>query len=61
MNSRGQVAPLYEGRIYISNYNGEFEVRITDLTVRDAGKYRCGVRVYLSTYDDVEVTVSGKT
>ncbi|XP_067251075.1 CMRF35-like molecule 1 isoform X2 [Chanodichthys erythropterus] len=58
VNSRGQVAPLYEGRISISNYNGEFEVRITDLTVIDAGKYRCGVRIYPHTYEDVEVTVS---
>lgn len=60
VNNRGQVASLYKGRIFIRNNNGEFQVIITDLSVMDAGTYRCGVRMYPYTYEDVEVTVSGK-
>ncbi|XP_067269903.1 uncharacterized protein [Pseudorasbora parva] len=58
VNNRGQVASLYRGRIFINNYYGEFEVIITDLSVMDAGKYSCGVRWLLDTYEVVEVTVS---
>lgn len=60
VNNRGWVASLYEGRIFSNNYKGEFEVRITDPSVMDAGIYRCGVTIYPDTYESIEVTVSGK-
>ncbi|XDV49055.1 hypothetical protein PO909_018379 [Leuciscus waleckii] len=59
VSNRGYVAPLYRGRIFINNYNGGFEVKITDLSVMDAGIYICGFRGYPGIYERVEVTVSG--
>ncbi|XP_050972492.1 uncharacterized protein LOC127169290 isoform X4 [Labeo rohita] len=58
VNDRGQFNSLYRGRIFITNYYGEFEVKITNLNVMDAGRYRCGVVDFPATYQDVEVTVS---
>lgn len=60
VNDRGQVAPLYQGRIFINNYYGEFEVIFTDMSVMDAGMYRCGFRGLPYIYESVEVTVSGE-
>ncbi|KAK7135839.1 hypothetical protein R3I94_014498 [Phoxinus phoxinus] len=59
VNNRGQVAPLYRGRIFINNYYGEFEVIFTDLSVMDAGMYMCVVGWFPDTYERAEVTVSG--
>lgn len=59
VNNRGQAASLYIGRIFITNYDGEFEVKITGLSIMDAGRYRCGVRDFPNTYQDVQITVSG--
>lgn len=61
MNDRGQFAPEYEGRILVENYNGVFIVKLTNLSITDAGMYRCGVLGFASTYDDFELTTSGKT
>ncbi|XP_018963871.1 uncharacterized protein LOC109094612 isoform X2 [Cyprinus carpio] len=61
VNNRGQAASLYIGRIFITNYDGEFEVKITGLSIMDAGRYRCGVRGFPNTYQDVQVTVSELT
>lgn len=60
VNSRGQVASLYKGRISISKNYRHFQVRITDLSVMDAGIYGCAVKRYPYSYQVVEVTVSGK-
>ncbi|XP_059378770.1 uncharacterized protein LOC132114593 isoform X2 [Carassius carassius] len=58
VNNKGQFTPMYQGRIFITNNNGEFEVIITDLSVMDAGKYGCGFSGFSYTYQFVEVTVS---
>ncbi|XP_043102491.1 uncharacterized protein LOC122350223 isoform X2 [Puntigrus tetrazona] len=55
---RGQFASQYEGRAFITNYNGGFEVKITNLSITDAGRYRCGVIGIPETYEDVQVTIS---
>lgn len=60
VNNRRQVASMYRGRIFVTNNNGEFEVIITNLSVMDAGMYRCGFSGFPKTYEYVEVTVSGK-
>lgn len=61
VNNRGQAASLYRGRIFITNSDEEFVVKITNLSIMDAGRYRCGVRGVPATYQDVQVAVSGKT
>ncbi|XP_039513750.1 uncharacterized protein LOC120469093 isoform X1 [Pimephales promelas] len=58
VNNSGQYTPLYRGRIFINNYNGEFEVRITDLSVMDTGMYSCGFSWFPKTFESVEVTFS---
>ncbi|XP_039513745.1 uncharacterized protein LOC120469090 isoform X2 [Pimephales promelas] len=59
VNNRGQLYNhLYLGRIFINNYSGEFEVRITHLSVMDAGIYSCGFRGVSWSFESVEVTFS---
>ncbi|XP_057212441.1 uncharacterized protein LOC130567930 isoform X3 [Triplophysa rosa] len=58
VNNRGQLAPEYEGRILVENYIGVFIVKLINLSITDAGKYRCGVSGFASTYDDFELTIS---
>jgi len=60
VNNRGQYTPLYRGRIFIINYSGEFEVRITHLSVMDAGMYSCGFTGVSWSFESVEVTFSGE-
>lgn len=60
VNNRGQVAPGYEGRILTENYIGVFVVRLINPSITDAGKYRCGVSGFPSTYDEFEFTIYGK-
>ncbi len=59
VNNRGQAASLYRRRIFITNSDEEFEVKMTNLSIRDAGRYRCGVIGFPDTYQDVQVTLSG--
>ncbi|XP_026109034.1 uncharacterized protein LOC113081184 isoform X1 [Carassius auratus] len=61
VNNRGNVANLYRGRIFFTNYDGRFEVRMTKLRMMDAGRYRCGVRGIPATYQYVQVNVSELT
>lgn len=61
VNNRGYASNLYRGRIFITNYDGIFQVRMTKLSIQDAGRYRCGVRGIPVTYEDVQVTVSELT
>lgn len=61
VNNRGQVATGYEGRIFTKNYIGVFVVRFINLSKTDAGKYRCGVSGFPSTYDEFELNIYGKT
>ncbi|XP_039513747.1 uncharacterized protein LOC120469092 isoform X2 [Pimephales promelas] len=59
VNNRGQLYNhLNLGRIFINNYSGEFEVRITHLSVMDAGMYSCGFRGVSWSFESVEVTFS---
>lgn len=58
VTNREQVAAKYRGRIFSTNYNGQFEVIIIDLSVMDAGVYGCGFRGYPDTYEYVEVAAS---
>ncbi len=60
VNNRGQAATMYQGRIFITNYNGVFEVIIKDLSVMDAGMYGCGFRGFPATYEYDKITFSGK-
>ncbi|XP_052418594.1 uncharacterized protein LOC127962994 isoform X2 [Carassius gibelio] len=61
VNSRGYEANLYRGRIFFTNYYGRFEVRMTKLSMMDAGRYRCGFSSFPATYQYVQVTVSELT
>ncbi|XP_058641735.1 uncharacterized protein LOC131546275 isoform X2 [Onychostoma macrolepis] len=58
VNNGGQVATMYQGRIFITDYNGVFKVIIIGLSVMDAGVYGCGFRGLPATYEYVKITVS---